>query len=397
MSAADTTPIIDIDSHISEPPDLWTSRVPKKWVDEVPQVRFNPELGVDDWFVKDLRLVSPGFLAMAGQDKYTPDFPAHYEEFDPAAWQPEARLARLDEFDVYAQVLFPNVLSFYAWAFMAMDDQEIAYECTRAYNDFAVEFASADSTRLLPLAVVPFWNIEESVKELRRAHSIGHRGLVFGWEYERIGLPLLTDKHWEPILKTAEELEMSINLHVAVSTRTEQDTTAINRERTNWDSALYAMQTALVMMSNTKAIALLTTSGILGRYPNLKWISVESGFGYIPFLLESLDWQWHNGGAIKDHPDMPLPSEAFKQSIYGSFWFEKDSLDLLHLYPDNMLFETDFPHPTSLSPGPASTADPARVQVKNAMGHLPDDVVRKVLFDNAASLFKVPKPAGYQG
>ena len=139
---------------------------------------------------------------------------------------------------------------------------------------------------------------------------------------------------------------------------------------------------------------MLTTSGVLERYPNLKWLSVESGFGYLPFLLETLDWQWHNAGAFRDNPKQLLPSEAFRQHMYGSFWYESSTLPLLELYPDNVLFETDFPHPTSLSPGPASTAQPARDTVRQSMKGLPDDIIRKVLFENAAKLFKVDYPVG---
>jgi predicted TIM-barrel fold metal-dependent hydrolase len=183
-----------------------------------------------------------------------------------------------------------------------------------------------------------------------------------------------------------------MNLHIAVGTPTEQDTSAVNKARNEWNSSEYAKRSALVMLSNVGAIGELTTSGIVGRYPDLKWISVESGFGYIPFLLETLDWQWHNSGALRDHPNQLLPSEAFRQSVYGSFWFERESMALLEKYPDNIMFETDYPHPTSLSPGPASTADPARIAVKKSLSGVPDDIVRKVLFENAAGLFKVGPP-----
>jgi predicted TIM-barrel fold metal-dependent hydrolase len=394
-TAAMTTPIIDVDSHWSEPPDLWTSRMPKKWAEQTPYVKYNPALGVDDWMVGDQRLVSPGFLAMAGHSEYSPGFPKSYDDFDPAAWQAKPRLERMNEYGVYAQVMFPNVLAFYSWAFREMQDQEAAFAAHRAYNEGLSEFCSEDPERLLAITCVPFWDLEESVKELHRAKELGHRGLLFGWEFERIGLPPITDKHWEPILKTAEELEMHINLHVAVGTRTEQDTSAINKTNLEWNSAEYAGATALAMMSNTAAIVKLTTSGMMERYPNLKWVSIESGFGYIPFLLESLDWQWHNGGAIKDNPQQLLPSEAFRKHMYGSFWFEANSAPLLPQLADNIMFETDFPHPTSLSPGPASTAQGARDTVKRSLDGVPDDVVRKVLFDTASKLYKVAPPAGY--
>jgi uncharacterized protein len=392
-TAVESTPIIDTDAHVSEPPELWISRLPKKWADEAPRIRLNADRGgSEDWYLGDVRLFSAGFLAVAGHDDYAPDFPKGYADFDPAAWKVKDRLERMDEHGVYAEVLFPNVLCFYNWAFREMANQELSLACHRVYNDYAVEFASADPNRLIPLCILPYWNLEESVKELRRCHEMGHRGLIFGWQYHKVGLPPIMDPHWDPLFKTAEELEMSMNLHVALATQ--KETTEVWQTDNVWSSKDYARQSALSLLSNAEAIALLTTSGMLERYPNLKWLSVESGFGYLPFLLETLDWQWHNAGAFRDNPKQLLPSEAFRKHMYGSFWYESSTLSLLELFPDNILFETDFPHPTSLSPGPASTAQTARDTVRQSMKALPDDVIRKVLFENAAKLFKVDYPVG---
>jgi predicted TIM-barrel fold metal-dependent hydrolase len=394
-AALDSTLIIDTDSHVSEPADLWTSRVPKKWVEQVPYVVRNEVLGVDDWMVGDKRLMSLGNFAMAGYDGYIPDSPPSLSDADPAAFDPKARLDRLDEYGVYAQVLFPNVLAFFAWAFQGMQDQEIAIACVRAYNDFLTEFASADPARLLPLCVVPYWNLEESLKELERAHEQGHRGLVFGWQFEKVGLPPLRDPHWDPLLKSAQEMGMSINLHVAANSTSEQDSSKMLKAKNEFDRAEYAKTTSLSLVSNITAIAELTMTGFVAKYPDLKWISVESGFGYIPYLLETFDWQWENSGAFKDFPGMDKPSELFRQHIYASFWFEKDAVSLLPRYADNVLFETDFPHPTSLSPGPATSASTARVTVRQNLKDLSDETLEKILWSNAAKLFKVEKPAGW--
>ena len=335
--------------------------------------------------------VLAGF-AMAGFDGYLPDMPARMSDIDPSAYDPRRRLSWMDQFDIEAQVLYPNVVAFFGWAFIEMQDQPIAVACVSAYNDFLAEFASANPNRLIPVCALPFWNIEASVRELERAHGLGHRGVVFGWQFENIGLPRLVEPHWDPILSKAQELGMSINLHVAASTRSKQDVNSMLKDRSEFSRPEYAKQTALMMASNLAAIAELTTSDLLLRYPRLKWVSVESGFGYIPFLLETLDWQWHNSGAASEQPGAPLPSERFREHMFGSFWFEKNSMSLLPEYADNIMFETDYPHPTCLCPGPASIADPARVMVKNSLSGTPDDVIRKVLWSNAATLYGVPDP-----
>src|SRR4029077_2000409 len=126
------------------------------------------------------------------------------------------------------------------------------------------------------------------------------------------------------------------------------------------------------------------------RFPRLDFVSVESGVGWLPFALASLDWQWKNCGVALEHPEYGLlPSEYSQRQMYGCFWFEeatvKQAVELLG--PDNFMYETDFPHPTSMTPGPASAARAPRDYVNDALGDLPDDTLRKLLHGNAARVY----------
>ncbi len=146
-------------------------------------------------------------------------------------------------------------------------------------------------------------------------------------------------------------------------------------------------------MGNAKTISQIICGGICHRFPDLKFVSVESGIGWIPFALAGLDWQWLNCGVHKEHPEYDLlPSEYFKRQIYGCFWFERDTAlsAIEQLGPDNVLFETDFPHPTSMSPGPASEAMRPDDYVRSAFSGLDETTLRKVLHDNAAKLYGLP-------
>ena len=134
----------------------------------------------------------------------------------------------------------------------------------------------------------------------------------------------------------------------------------------------------------------MTCGGICHRFPELEFVSVESGIGWIPFALDSLDWQWKNCGVHLEHPEYDLlPSEYFARQIYGCFWFERDTalFAIERLGADNVLFETDFPHPTSMSPGPATAAVAPDVYIDEVFGDLPDDTLRKILHDNAARVY----------
>ena len=130
----------------------------------------------------------------------------------------------------------------------------------------------------------------------------------------------------------------------------------------------------------------LLLSGVLPRFPKLRVVSVESGIGWLPFMLEALDHQFVEGGGKQERPEFEkLPSEYFADQVYTTFWFEESApQDVLgdRIPLDNVLFETDFPHPTCLYPFGLD-------QATDALSDVGDDVARKVLQDNAAELYKI--------
>jgi predicted TIM-barrel fold metal-dependent hydrolase len=378
--------VIDTDTHVSEPPDLWTSRVPAKWRDAVPHVELNPETGRQHWRIGDSWLMGTGFYAVAGWKDFPPYGPVELDEegVDSGAWEPKERLKRMDEYGIYAEVLYPNLIGFESPLFMRMGD-EIALACVEAYNDFISEFASVDPKRYIPITMVPFWNLDAAVKEMRRCRDMGHKGILFANKYEMVGLPHFTDKHWDPIYATAQELGISVNFHVGFASSTDGSAKAMSALLANFDARVAAKGTALGLMSNADAIASIVTSGLCDRFPNLPFVSVESGFGYITYLLESLDWHWKGYGAHRQSP--MLPSEYFRRQCYGSFWFETQTLPLLETYPDNFMFETDYPHPTSMSPGPASPAENPAEHIARHFAGVRPEIAKKALHDNAAAVY----------
>ena len=135
------------------------------------------------------------------------------------------------------------------------------------------------------------------------------------------------------------------------------------------------------MLDNTAHITDMILSGVTHRHPKLDIVVVESGVGWPPFLLDLLDWNWKGTQAFKEHPDWELtPKEYFRRQCYGCFWAEGDAARAaIELYPDNCLFETDFPHPTSLTPSRVEGVG-ARAR-DHISGDLPEDVLKKVLHE----------------
>ena len=370
----------DVDTHVAEPSDLWTSRLPKRWGDDAPHVVDDPgiidgKLPTRSWYTGGTRIC----------DQHTSFVGSDYDEATArAAYDPKARLEWMDRNGVYSQVLYPNVIAFFPRSFIALDPA-LGIACVRAYNDFQTEFASVAPDRLIPLVNLPWWDVDASVKEIERCHDMGHHGVNFGWDFQRIGFPALRDPHWEPILKTSEERGLSLNFHVGFNTETLENDLETSAEA-GLDSVAF---TAKFFLNNANCITELIMGRLCDRYPKLNFVSVESGGGFVPFLIEALDWQVLNRkGFHKQYPDMLLPSEYFARQIYATFWFERSFAKLIDEYPDNFMFQSDFPHASSLTPN--QTCDfvkgPHDTIVAN-LSNLSPEHLAKVVHDNAARVY----------
>jgi len=158
-------------------------------------------------------------------------------------------------------------------------------------------------------------------------------------------------------------------------------------ESAAWPSLKGGMMAAMVgsmlFIDNSRVMGNIIYSGLLDRFPKLKFVSVESGLGWVPFMLESLDYQFEN--LITKPPMQHRPSEYFRKNFYACFWFEKR--DLSHLIAqigvDNCMFETDFPHPVSLHPAPLD-------YIEEGLSQLDADARRKVMSSNAARVYNIP-------
>lgn len=386
---ADRIRVIDVDTHITEPRDLWTSRVAKKWGDLIPHTRVvEHSNGRTDemWIIAGKPELTVGLTAMAGWHEPYPDHPHSFEEIpDRACWDAEARIQRMDEYGLYAQVIYPNVGGFGAGGFLKLQEPELMLECLRAYNNFLTDWSSIAPGRLIPVSALPFWDVEAAVAEIHRCAGLGHKGLVFPGQVTTFNLPHLSDHHWDPIWNTAQDLGLSINFHIGGGNRD-----FIPPPPPGWGRNAYsAKRTTMLFINNSECIADIIVGGVCHRFPRLNFVSVESGVGWVPFLLDALDWQWRNCGVARGTGYDLLPAEYFRRQIYGCFWFEEagaqNAFD--RLGPDNFLYETDFPHPTSMSPGGFSVAEVPRNFIERSMASLPEDTLRKVLHENAARLY----------
>jgi uncharacterized protein len=386
-------PIIDVDSHLTEPTDLWTSRMAGKYADLAPRAVWDETAGRERWHIGRYKLLGTQDQNHAGWKEFWPSLPATAEEGDPGAYDPSVRLERLDQYGIAAQVLYPNLLGFFPFAFMDLG-ADAATRCVQVFNDFQLEWSGTDPKRLIPLAYLPFWDVDAAVAELKRCSDLGYHGFNWGHQFEKIGLPPMRDHHWDPVLALAEDLEMPASFHIGFGSIDNatidviRDLYEINYTTKEKDLE-QAQMGVLMFLGNAAVITDLCMCGVCERFPRLKFVSVESGFGYVPFLLEAMDWQYKNNRGSRSRLEKPLPSEYFRRQVYATFWFEKNTLALLDGLVDNLMFESDYPHGTSLSPGPGSTALSPKETAAGSLASLPQEVQRKLLHDTAARVYKL--------
>jgi len=382
--------LIDADSHVTESEDLWTSRAPARYKDRVPQCR-EDEDGISFWYVDGHQKLSKNnsiaFVRKNG-DKI-PYYGANMEamggskeDIHLAATEAKPRVALLDEMGIYAQIVYPNIMGFAAPAMVQGLDRDLSYVICQIYNDAMREWQAEGSERLLPQAMLPFWDIEQSIAEAKRAKDIGLTGVLMAGEPHLGGLPDLGTEHWYPLYEVLSDLELPINIHIgARNWKGEQGGAAWPSLPERAAKPVRSIQTEL---SNSRFMSNLCASNVLLKFPGLNWVSVESGIGWIPYVLERIDYEYREEFPGVEPPALPPAKEIFQKGVYGTFWFEDAGpLALLdRIGADNVLWETDFPHPTSLYPDPVTRSE-------EKLKDLDPAVIRKIVQDNAARLYKI--------
>ena len=395
-SIFENIPIVDVDTHISEPYDLWTSRVASKWGDQVPHVVKAPGTNVDYWAIGDSLLLPAGITATAGFDGTLPEFPDTLADAHPGSYDAHERLKHMDQENIWAELLYPNVGGFGSGRFLQLGEPELMLDCVRAYNDFLTDWTSADPKRLIGVMALPFWDVDACVREIERCATRGHKGVLFGSQPQSFGQPHLADAYWDPIWAIAQEAGLPISFHIGSQEIANLDDLEEMAPLNDGYKGFgvrggLAKQAVMLFMDNVHCIADVIIGGVCHRFPRLNFVSVESGAGWIPFAIEALDWQWLNNAVHKEHPEYELlPSEYFQRQIYGCFWFEEaGARTAIERYSDCLLYETDFPHTTSMSPGPQSIAEHPRDYVERVWSDLPEATARKVFHDNAARIYNL--------
>src|SRR5713101_6309616 len=340
--------VISADGHVDLiwlPPDLFTKNAAAALKERMPHVVEGPK-GPEWVSAKGAKFGLVNGMGSAGRE-YVPgvihrsDRMASTGLYDDGKkgirrlTEPSLRLGDQDRDGVQAEVLY-GVLG----SSGRLNDPEAALEMLRIYNDWLHDFCRAAPDRLVGLANIPNYNMEESVAEMMRNARRG----VLGFDVaNRPDMTPLWDPFWEPLWKCA---------HITS----------------------FQMHMGYMLMS-------LIYSGAPERYPNLKVVIGEAGLGWIPYVLQHMDLEWED--QFKDLELKMKPSEYWYRQFYATYQTDPVGIRLLDILgEDNVMWGSDYPHTDGIWPDSQEFLD-------RELAAVSAEARRKITRDNAMKLYRL--------
>ncbi|MFQ5934625.1 MAG: amidohydrolase family protein [Dehalococcoidia bacterium] len=361
--------IISADCHLDMnwlPPDTFTARAPASMKDRVPHVEETSE-GIKYWFVKGKQMwgsrvgwYGPGVNGGKRGELLVKE---GFTKGDLRCSDYQMRKADQVRDGVDAEVVY-GILA----VDRSIPDKPVLEATYKAYNDFVSEWQQHDTDWLIPLAEIPNHDGTVAAEEVCRAKEIGLRGAEFA--PATMAKPLWDDE-WVPLWEAVEDTQLSLSFH------------AFNISTTFSESEHPAAAGANLVLAPSRADEVLCTlvlSGLLERHPRAKMILGESGIGWIPYMLERLDYSYDRRLGDLNLPLMP--SEYFKRQVYATYiqdyWGTKAMWELGYL--DNIMWSTDYPHRDSTWPE-------SKENVEKTFGGLPEEVKKACVHDNVVRIY----------
>lgn len=210
-----------------------------------------------------------------------------------------------------------------------VEEPAMAVRLARVVNDSFADIVR-DSKRFLAVATLPLSDPAASAKELDRAcRQLGFCGAMV---FSNINGAALADERFWPVWEEANDIGAVIHIHPTspVGVEAMQD--------------FWLMPLVGFPMDTTLAAAKLVFSGVVKRFPRIRWVLGHLG-GAIPYLVERLDRGFHAFKECRANIDRP-PSEYLREFYYDSVNFDPRALQLAVDFagPDHILAGSDYPH-----------------------------------------------------
>ena len=319
------------DSHFLEPDDLWHQILPRKQADRMPR---SEKVGDNEEIVHidghSFRRALPKVMTVKGADGLTIAEASHRP---PGSRDVTARLKDLDGEGVWSEVVYASIG---LWCSLIKDPQLIR-EAAHAENEWLVsEVVSVAPDRLVPAALMPMLDVDDAVKELQHAASIGLHAVSLPTGNPPGTKPYNNDA-WEPLWSAAEEAAMVLAFHIGTDGDDQGSAyrgpggAVLNYVNTTYGGQIVAMQ--------------LVTGGALDRHPQLKVLISEGGASWVPFIGDRMNEGYRQHGAFVRPTLSKLPKEILYRQVYASFQHDESAPSAMWANGyRNVMFGSDYPH-----------------------------------------------------
>jgi predicted TIM-barrel fold metal-dependent hydrolase len=401
--------IISVDDHVVEPPHVWQTWLPRKHREKGPRVeraRWAPfvhkpgaryENTMDDdgeegdyWVYEDKVIyVHKKFVAIPLEA--TPDgdisrfdrtvmemTPVTYDGMRPGCYDRDERIKDFELNWVDGSLPFPTFPRFCGQTFAEADDKVLALACVEAYNNWMVEeWCEPSGGMNIPLCIMPMWDAELAAKEVKRMADKGVHAFCFSEIPPRLKLPSIHTDYWDPMIAACNDNQVTICMHVGSSS---------SMPIASPDSP-EAVGGTLAFNNAMGSMADWLFSGKMITFPDVRLAYSEGQIGWIPYALERADmvWEHHNAWMhTKDTIPEP-PSTYYYGRIFGCFTADHVGMANLDLVgPDNICFETDYPHTDTSWPN-------TKEYVEKMLAGFDDETAYKVLRGNAIEMLSLDR------
>jgi uncharacterized protein len=372
--------LISCDDHMDLsqlPADLWTTRLPAALRDRAPHIeeRDGQTVWVCDgkvWGRWDGKPPATGNQRPVKPLYNSFDRAGIYDQSARRPAHAELRLADMDRDGVQAQVIFGPIFQ------ISTEDPALRSACYALYNDWLLEFCQAAPDRLIGVPMLPE-NPAGALAELQRLIAKG------GVRQVTLMIanvdPKLDDRAWEPLWQALEDSGIILSWHITVFGPN------LNSRAAGKAASVFE-NTKFFMANFLDPFVDLFAWGILERHPRLKMVMAEAGTGWLPWLVQELDyrhwrlWEAKEFWADKGGKELETkPSELFKRQIWATFQEDYATMALIPFFGErHLLWASDYPHPDGVWPNSLAA-------IERQMAQLSPEMRRKLTHDNAAALY----------
>ena len=330
--------MISIDDHAIEAPGMFDDLMPAKYKDDAPKL-VKGDNGMDQWLFQGETIGNAGLSAVVSlpKDEWSID-PTDLSEMRPGCYDLDARVADMDANGNLAGMNFPTFAGFAGTHLAKMPDKELTEAAFCAYNDWSIDVLSGGYPgRFIPLGIIPYFDVDRAVKEIHRIAAKGCVAVSLPETPYGVGAPSFQSGYFDPIFQALCDTGMTPTMHIGGAFGLIQRP----QEAIIDDLILLAPQLMTITTSD------IMTSGLLKKFPDLKFALAEGGIGWVPFFLDRLERHVVNQSwtGFDGLPAGMTPTEVWQKHFLACFITDPSALNLRERIGINTIaWECDYPH-----------------------------------------------------